>query len=131
MSRHVCFDFDGVIHSYTSGWQGVDVITDPPVKGIKELLDKFKENMYKVAILSTRCRDELGRKAMEEYLLANCIPYDDIWDAKHPAIAYVDDRAFNFTPDKLHTLFEDIENFKPWCKTPELYPGAAQIREVE
>ena len=26
----LCLDFDGVVHSYTSGWKGADVIPDPP-----------------------------------------------------------------------------------------------------
>ena len=29
----IILDFDGVIHSYTSGWQGADVIGDPPWRG--------------------------------------------------------------------------------------------------
>jgi hypothetical protein len=29
----LCLDFDGVLHSYTSGWKGAAVIPDPPVPG--------------------------------------------------------------------------------------------------
>ena len=34
----LCLDFDGVLHSYTSGWLGADVIPDPPVPGYAQFL---------------------------------------------------------------------------------------------
>src|SRR5690606_19100252 len=49
----VCVDFDGVLHSYVSGWKGGTVIPDPPVPGAIEWLTKLHES-YEIAILSTR-----------------------------------------------------------------------------
>jgi len=37
--RLVCLDFDGVIHSYTSGWQGIESADDPPVPGAFDFID--------------------------------------------------------------------------------------------
>lgn len=34
----VIIDFDGVLHSYTSGRKGADVIPDPPTPGAKEAM---------------------------------------------------------------------------------------------
>ena len=36
MKYTVVLDFDGVIHSYSSGWRGKTCIPDPPVPGIRE-----------------------------------------------------------------------------------------------
>lgn len=108
----VVLDFDGVIHSYTSGWKGIDIIPDPPVKGIKEAIDKIREK-YKVVVVSARSASSIGRTAIEKYLNKYNIIVDEISDVKPPAIVYVDDRAIQFNNDA-DTLLERINNFKPW-----------------
>lgn len=108
----VVLDFDGVIHSYTSGWKGYDIIPDPPVEGIKEAIDEIRKK-YKVVIVSSRSKTPSGRLAIREYLNKYDIVVDDIMDVKPPAIVYVDDRAIAFNNDA-DTLLERIDNFKPW-----------------
>ena len=60
-------DFDGVIHSYTSGWQGARNIPDPPVDGAIKFLTEATEH-FTVAIFSSRSRYWGGRRAMKRYL---------------------------------------------------------------
>lgn len=111
----VVFDFDGVIHSYTSGWQGVGVIPDPPVSGIKEAINNIRAAGYEVIIVSTRCSTEEGAKAIGEYLSKHDICVDDVRKEKPPAIVYIDDRAICFDGHP-ETLLAKIVNFTPWNK---------------
>ena len=70
--RILVLDFDGVIHSYTSGWQGARVIPDPPVRGALEfLVGAIRE--FDVSILSSRSHQWGGRRAMKRWL------YDQFW----------------------------------------------------
>lgn len=39
----VAFDFDGVIHSYVTPWVASEIIPDPPVRGIKDVIDSLRE----------------------------------------------------------------------------------------
>lgn len=113
MKKTIVFDFDGVIHSYKSGWHGVTVITDPPVPGIAKAISEIRSAGYEVVVVSSRCASVDGMTAVARYLADNGIFVDRISDVKPPAIAYVDDRAICFD-GKSDELFGKIENFKPW-----------------
>lgn len=111
----VVFDFDGVIHSYTSGWKGEATIPDPPVPGIKEAIDKIRAAGYRVVVVSTRCSSAKGMGAVRYYLRANKIDVDDVMMEKPPAIVYIDDRAICFDGDT-SSLLEKVRTFKPWTE---------------
>lgn len=116
--KTVVFDFDGVIHSYSSGWKGEDNIPDPPVSGIQEAIQGIRESGYRVVVVSTRCRSAYGMGAVRRYLRDNGITVDDVMSEKPPAVCYIDDRAICFDGHP-ETLLDKIVNFKPWNKKEE------------
>lgn len=109
----VVFDLDGVIHSYVSGWQGVDVIPDPPVPLIQEEIERIRKAGYKVVVVSTRCVNPAGMDAVKNYLDVNGIVVDEVLAEKPPALVYIDDRAIRFDGDP-RGLLEQIQQFRPW-----------------
>lgn len=128
----VCLDFDGVIHSYTSGWQGAEVIPDPVVPGALSAIREYIEADLRVAIFSSRSRHEGGMAAMKRYIRdALAAHYDDdrsfgaylylqldFPTEKPPAMLYIDDRGFMFEGEFPPASF--IKSFKPWNKEPPL-----------
>lgn len=133
----ICVDFDGVIHSYTSGWQGVDVIADPPVPGAIEwlvshlpkpmhyengVLCKFEEyDGPIVQIYSSRSKEPEGIAAMQEWLILHGLPSRLIYQGilnfptqKPAAYLTIDDRAICFNGSFPTT--DEMLNFKPWNK---------------
>ena len=121
MAKTVVFDFDGVIHSYTSGWQGEDIISDPPVSGIREALKEIHEAGYEIVVVSTRCATIKGYGAIEAWLYDNGLReyIDKVCKEKPPAVAYIDDRAICFDGHP-EALLKKIQRFQPWYKTPTL-----------
>ena len=75
----VVFDFDGVIHSYRSGWKGPGITPDPVVPGIAEAIEELRAGGYRVIVVSTRCADPEGKAAVESYLTANGILVTVSW----------------------------------------------------
>ena len=118
MAKIVCLDFDGVIHSYTSGWKGVDVIPDPPVPGTHEALEAYLDAGFEIVIYSSRSKEEAGIRAMKEYV---ALEFGGDMERrlkfaheKPPAWITIDDRAVQFTGE--WPSAEEIDNFKPWNK---------------
>lgn len=130
----LCLDFDGVLHSYTSGWKGPTEIPDDQVvdsetgKTAVEFLVEAVE-YFEVCIFSSRSGQKGGIAAMQNWLF-DCFQKamdGDYYKAlrlsrvleqiqwpieKPPALVTLDDRAIQFVgqwPD-----LEDLRNFKPW-----------------
>jgi hypothetical protein len=108
--RTVCLDFDGVLHSYKSGWRGEAIIPDPPIHGTREAIARLR-SLYRIVVHSTRCRTAEGRAAVEAWLREHGITVDEVCEHKPPALAYVDDRAVPFRGDWDQVL-TDIRQFR-------------------
>jgi hypothetical protein len=117
-------DFDGVCHSYTSGWKGAAVIPDPPVPGLFEFLAKAVEE-FQVAIFSSRSHQEGGLQGMQDWFALKCpAEFTFVLDqlqfplVKPPGWVGIDDRVITFIgtwPDIGY-----LANFKPWNKREQV-----------
>jgi hypothetical protein len=67
MKPILCLDFDGVIHSYSSGWKGARAIPDDPVPGALEFIIGAMDH-FEVHIFSSRSNYLFGRRAMKQWL---------------------------------------------------------------
>lgn len=121
MSKPIlCLDFDGVIHSYSSGWKGADVIPDPPVAGAMDFIRRALKH-FRVAIFSSRSNQPGGLNAMKDYIAVNSEmgfhdPIDGLeWPLEKPAaMVTIDDRALTF--DGTWPDIETLKAFQPWNK---------------
>ena len=60
-------DFDGVLNSYLSGWQGARNIPDPPVEGAMDFICGAQV-FFRVYIYSARSGQFGGKRAMKKWL---------------------------------------------------------------
>jgi hypothetical protein len=63
----LALDFDGVLHSYRSGWKGAHRIDDPPTDGAGLFLLRALRH-FRVAITSSRSKSLRGRWAMRRFI---------------------------------------------------------------
>jgi hypothetical protein len=114
----ICIDFDGVIHSYSSGWQGVDVVADPPVDGAIEWLHQLvTDSRFEPVIYSSRSKEPEGVEAMKKWFekQAPGITRSLQFPIKKPAaFMTIDDRAMCFTG--VFPSLKDLNTFMAWNK---------------
>jgi hypothetical protein len=107
----LCLDFDGVIHSYKSGWKGVEVIPDPPVPGVFEWITEALKD-FEIHIYSSRSRELKGRVAMMNYV------------QKHAGAGMVKKLQFSGTKPRAYLTIDDrCICFKGDWSDPQLHPG--------
>lgn len=130
--RILCLDFDGVIHSYESGWQGAEVVGDGPVAGAIAALHEYAK-VFTVAIYSSRSAQPGGIAAMKAAIdrwdadrshnwrltrggdpPAPIVPRLAFPDHKPPAFLSIDDRGICF--EGIFPRAEDLLRFQPWNK---------------
>lgn len=122
----IIIDFDGVIHSYRSGWKAIDVMPDNPVRGAIDFLWRASEHFH-VAVFSTRSSEARGRSAMRRYIRDHAMDhFEDVSQAhelvkrlqfparKLPALVTIDDRAIPFLGQ--FPSIDYIKAFRPWNK---------------
>lgn len=125
----LCLDFDGVIHSYSSGWQGADIIPDPPVPGAVTFIARAVEK-FTVSVFSSRSCQHMGIEAMRFWLKLQFYREMEAGDAdpvlaqiewsteKPPALVTIDDRALTFTGQWTDYDLDNLAAFQPWNKQP-------------
>lgn len=123
----LCLDFDGVCHSYTSGWQGADVIPDGPVPGLFEFLEAAVDH-FDVAVFSSRTHQVGGQQAMAVWFEKHWKVWADAHGkrdrflpcmlsfpaTKPAAFVTLDDRGILF--EGTWPSVEALQAFRPWYR---------------
>lgn len=113
----LCLDFDGVLHSYISGWQGAEQVPDAPVEGAGPFLESAI-NVFDIYVFSSRSGQPGGISAMEEWCVAHFGPVItsrlSFPVRKPPALVTIDDRAIQF--DGTWPDVTELKAFQPWNK---------------
>lgn len=111
-NRTIVLDFDGVLHSYSSGWTG-PVPIDPPVEGAVDFVRALIGRGYHVVVQTARCsaiwpeKDRANSKwALGIWLATHGFPPLEVTGDKVPALFYLDDRGWRFTGD-----FQEVLDF--------------------
>lgn len=118
--KTICIDFDGVLHSYSSGWEGAHIASDPPVPGALEWLREMIDHAdFEPMVYSSRSRQPGGIRCMQDWLVEHGMSPSDVALLQFPtekpaAWLTIDDRAICF--EGTFPTLTTMQEFKPWNK---------------
>ncbi len=95
--QRVVLDFDGPLHSYTSGWTGYEPL-DPPVDGAREFCEDLVARGAVPVVCSSRADHPGGVDAIGRYLRLHGFPPMPVTNVKVAGIAYVGRWQLEFDP---------------------------------
>lgn len=123
--KAVAFDFDGVIHKYSRGWQDGSIY-DEPNKDVLDLMLILQLMKIPCVIISTREPNQIkewwdkqgftivAKPLCFETKFFNDCTYVGITNRKIPAQLYIDDRAYKYTGQTVKEFLIDCSSEKEW-----------------
>lgn len=117
--KTIVFDFDGVIHKYSKGWQDGAIYDEIDINVLNYIKD-LMSNGYAVAIVSTRSSLDIVRKLNglvdglyfereKDINFFNSTEYVAVTNNKVAANIYIDDRGYRYNYGDLKELKDFIK----------------------
>ncbi len=90
----ICWDFDGVIHPYSRGWQNGEIYDEPTQKTLANL-EYLRRHRVKQIVCSARDASKI-----REWLDKHGLEWIPVTNEKPIALIYPDDRGFRWDGDE-------------------------------